>query len=234
MPLEARLRQYRELVHRYHPTLDLVSDAGLAKLDDLIDQARTYANVISDVAPSGTILDLGSGAGLPGVVIAATLPHRHVLLVERRRRRVAFLRIVVGQLALRKARVIEADVRALKREDLDDLLPADADLLPLHARGGAGARGGSGTAASGSPGAVHVLTAQAVGALTDVYCLSRHLHADLVTVLVRKGADWQAEVDLLAAALDLAPAVRAARSLGDGGSLIAIEVPGGISCPRSA
>ena len=54
------------------------------------------------LAPSsgGRWIDLGSGAGLPGVVIAILVPHWHMTLVESRRLRCDFLRAVVAELGL--------------------------------------------------------------------------------------------------------------------------------------
>lgn len=51
-------------------------------------------------------LDLGSGAGLPGLVIAASLPHYPVKLVESRSRRVEFLKKCVETLDLQRCEVI--------------------------------------------------------------------------------------------------------------------------------
>jgi len=59
--------------------------------------------------------DLGSGGGLPGVVVAAVVPHLHVGLVEIRRRRVAFLELVLERLGLPNATVIQSRI-----EDLAD------------------------------------------------------------------------------------------------------------------
>ena len=230
--LEQRLEEYLKLVQTYHRTLDLVSDVALARLPELLDQAQVYGRVISEVGSRGTVLDLGSGVGLPGVVVAATLPHRRVLLVERRRRRVAFLRIVVGKLALRRVVVVEADVRQLRREDLHGLLPPEDELAADRVAPPPGDEGDQGEAPEGVA-TIRVVVAQAVGTFEHVYCLTRHLHAAQVTVLSRKGAGWDAEVDRLGAKLGCAPAVRAAQDLGNGGSLIAVELPGGLPCPRS-
>ena len=57
--------------------------------------------------PSDTdALDLGSGAGLPGIVVAIARPSLRVGLVEVRRRRVAFLELTVERLGLSNVAVL--------------------------------------------------------------------------------------------------------------------------------
>ena len=55
--------------------------------------------------PSGTWLDLGTGAGFPGLVIAALDPKLSVVLVESRARRVEWLERMVRELDLSNCRV---------------------------------------------------------------------------------------------------------------------------------
>lgn len=116
--LEQGLQRYRDLLHRYHRTLDLISDSGLeslaAKFDDALAYARAAEAAVAEAAPR--LLDVGSGAGLPGVIIALALPNFRVVLVERRQKRSAFLRLCLGQLALANAEVHQADVRDLALE----------------------------------------------------------------------------------------------------------------------
>lgn len=69
---------------------------------------------------SGLIVDLGSGAGLPGVVVAAMVPDAHVVLLEPMERRTDWLSEVVGALGLTNVEVR----RARAQEALD--LQADA------------------------------------------------------------------------------------------------------------
>lgn len=115
-----KLDVYRRLVTEYHNTLDLVSDRALAQFDRHLQDASAYADFIADLSPAATtVLDLGSGVGLPGIVVAAALPRLRVLLVERRRRRAAFLQLACGQLGLRNAVVIKGDVRDLQDERVD-------------------------------------------------------------------------------------------------------------------
>ena len=63
--------------------------------------------------------DLGSGAGLPGLVLAVALPDLRLTLVETRRRRAAFLELAVERLGLRNAAVAVSRIEALsERVDL--------------------------------------------------------------------------------------------------------------------
>lgn len=62
--------------------------------------------------------DLGSGAGLPGLVLAAVLPDLHLTLVEARRRRAAFLELAIERLELANATVSASRIEEL-REPVD-------------------------------------------------------------------------------------------------------------------
>jgi 16S rRNA (guanine527-N7)-methyltransferase len=61
---------------------------------------------LEPIRSAGRIADLGSGAGLPGLVIAAALPASRVDLVESASRKCAFLREAVEQMGLANAAVI--------------------------------------------------------------------------------------------------------------------------------
>lgn len=54
----------------------------------------------------GSVLDLGSGAGFPGIPLAVTTRDSRFTLVESRRRRASFLRAVIRELALDNATVV--------------------------------------------------------------------------------------------------------------------------------
>jgi 16S rRNA (guanine527-N7)-methyltransferase len=57
--------------------------------------------------------DLGSGAGLPGVVVAVARPELRVRLVESQRKRVAWLEMVVTDLGLTNTEVLHTRAQAL-------------------------------------------------------------------------------------------------------------------------
>jgi 16S rRNA (guanine527-N7)-methyltransferase len=67
-----------------------------------------------------SLIDLGSGAGLPGIVLALLLPDVQVTLLEPMLRRVTFLQECVDELQLPNARVMRG-----RAEDLAGRLSAD-------------------------------------------------------------------------------------------------------------
>jgi 16S rRNA (guanine527-N7)-methyltransferase len=116
----AALQRYRELVERYHASLDLMSSRGLARWDEHLAEAEAYADVVASLSPAPRrLLDLGSGVGLPGVVLAATFPELAIELVERRRKRAAFLRMSVAAVAPSAAEVRAGDGTELDGPPVD-------------------------------------------------------------------------------------------------------------------
>jgi 16S rRNA (guanine527-N7)-methyltransferase len=110
----ARLAAYEDLLRRHAVPLGLVSagDAHRLRERHVLDCLRAVP-LLSRKAR--TLADLGSGAGLPGVVLAIARPDLSVSLVEPRRRAVAFLELVADALELggvsilpRRAEAVEA------------------------------------------------------------------------------------------------------------------------------
>ena len=78
--------------------------------------------VLGELIPSGVyVVDVGSGAGLPGIVLAVARPDLRISLVESLARRTAFLNEVVETLGLSSVDV----VRARAEECVNVLPPAD-------------------------------------------------------------------------------------------------------------
>lgn len=116
----ADIERYRELLRRYHRTLDLMSDAGLARLDDHVGDALKYVDALARLSPAPTrVMDLGAGAGLPGVVVAASFDGLTVELVERRRKRATFLRMAAAAVGGADVEIHAGDVRASHGEPVD-------------------------------------------------------------------------------------------------------------------
>ena len=85
------------------------------------DRHLLNCGVISRLIPVRcSLVDLGSGAGLPGIVLAMLLPHARVTLVEPMARRVEFLEECVSALGLQNAEVLRG-----RGEELAGKLSAD-------------------------------------------------------------------------------------------------------------
>ena len=85
------------------------------------DRHLLNCGVISRLIPAHrSIVDLGSGAGLPGIVLAMLLPRARVTLVEPMARRVEFLEECVAALGLQNAEVLRG-----RGEELAGKLSAD-------------------------------------------------------------------------------------------------------------
>jgi 16S rRNA (guanine527-N7)-methyltransferase len=80
----------------------------------LADSAQLLAHVSRETAGQGAWLDLGTGAGFPGLVIAALRPEWDVRLVESRRRRCEWLERARSALGLPRCQVIAARVEAVE------------------------------------------------------------------------------------------------------------------------
>lgn len=105
-----RLDRFAALVLDENQRQNLIAKATEPHLwqRHIADSAQLIENVSRETlgpnAP-GPWLDLGSGPGFPGLVIAALCPNMPVVLVESRARRVEFLNAAIAALDLKKCRV---------------------------------------------------------------------------------------------------------------------------------
>lgn len=101
----ALLERFTGLLAAENARQNLVSGASLAQV-----WVRHIADSLQllDHVPRGTTpwLDLGTGAGLPGLVIAIARPEMETVLVESRRRRIDWLQQVCEQFALGRCRIL--------------------------------------------------------------------------------------------------------------------------------
>lgn len=132
---------------------------------DRIDQARQYANdlarrgeelgligplelprlwsrhIINCVLPApllaaGRVGDVGSGAGLPGLVLAIARPDSHLVLIEPMERRTDWLRSEASDLGLTNVTVVRARAEEAKLDEPLDQVTARAvtalsKLIPI-------------------------------------------------------------------------------------------------------
>ena len=86
---------------------------GARPVEQAAEHAAGFAAGLSELPPAARLIDLGSGGGLPGLVLADLLPHASIVLVDRRQKRTDFLQRAVRRLGLTHVEVREADVATI-------------------------------------------------------------------------------------------------------------------------
>ena len=104
---------------------------GPAEAARIWDRHLLNCAVVAQLVPDRCVLaDLGSGAGLPGIVLALLRPECDVLLVESTARRAAFLAECVAELELPGVQVLHGRAEDLAPEVAADIVTARA-VAPL-------------------------------------------------------------------------------------------------------
>jgi 16S rRNA (guanine527-N7)-methyltransferase len=120
----ACLEIFAATLRRWQKAINLVSPASLDQLwsRHILDSAQ-----VADFLPppAKTLVDLGSGGGFPGLVLAAMRPDLAVSLIESDARKAAFLLEAARQMGLANARIILARLEAAE--------PTRADVVTARA-----------------------------------------------------------------------------------------------------
>ena len=122
--LAVPLLDYLALLARWNRTYNLtaIRDPREMVARHLLDSLAMHAYV-RDI---GTLADLGSGAGLPGIPLALAVPALEVTLVESNGKKARFLREAVRTLRLRNVRVAEVRAESLDEAGMFDAITARA------------------------------------------------------------------------------------------------------------
>jgi 16S rRNA (guanine527-N7)-methyltransferase len=107
------MERYLDELERWNPRFGLVKASGRGELvvKHVLDSLSAWRAVREAVPTSGaTLLDVGSGAGLPGIPLAAALTDVSFTLLERMARRVSFLKTCGVLLGLPLLRVVQSDL----------------------------------------------------------------------------------------------------------------------------
>lgn len=105
---------------------------GPREIDRLWERHLINCAVVSEAVPADAhVVDIGSGAGLPGIVLAIVRPDLRVTLLEPLLRRTTFLDECVGMLGLRNVEVRRARAEEVAKEFSADVVTARA-VAPLE------------------------------------------------------------------------------------------------------
>ena len=109
------LSRYLDELERWNPRFGFVNAGSRAELvvKHVLDSLAAWRHV-RDEAHGGGVLDVGSGAGFPGIPLSVVLPDISFTLLERSSRKVSFLKTCAALLRLEHARVVQGDFASVE------------------------------------------------------------------------------------------------------------------------
>ena len=95
------LEEYKAHLIAWNKTHNLISKKQAQKIDDHIADSLVISPLLKK-----TIVDLGSGGGLPGIPLAITNPNKEFFLIESNTKKASFLLHTISRLSLENTSVI--------------------------------------------------------------------------------------------------------------------------------
>jgi len=110
------IEKYKQHLLKWNKIHNLTGAKDVATLDEFIFDALFP---VSFLPPVKSLLDIGSGAGFPGMILAFALPDTQVTLVEPLAKRASFLQFIKADLALENVRVVKKRVEMMEAETFE-------------------------------------------------------------------------------------------------------------------
>ena len=84
------------------------------------------APIINIIPTNKSVLDLGSGGGFPGILLAITKPNNKISLLESSRKKCYFLKLVVEALELKNTTILNTTITKTNKIGVFDIITARA------------------------------------------------------------------------------------------------------------
>ena len=112
-PNKKLLQSYIDLLFRWHEKNNILStlDKQYFIKRDLFDSLSMLNNL-----PDGNLLDIGTGAGIPGMLISFFRPDSHITLLDRRDNAIRFLEHAKLKLGINNVTIIKSDAKKMNIE----------------------------------------------------------------------------------------------------------------------
>jgi len=107
------IQKYKEHLFKWNKIHNLTGAKDENTIDEFIYDAIFP---VSFLPKSKNLLDIGTGAGFPGIILAIGLPDTQVTLVEPLAKRASFLQFIKADLGLENVRVVKKRVEEMEPE----------------------------------------------------------------------------------------------------------------------
>ena len=112
----SKLEEFSYLLHEWNQIHNLT---GAKTIDAIYDNILDSLFPLTFIKKPNTLLDVGTGAGFPGIVLAIALPSSNVILCEPLKKRVSFLKYACIDLELPNVKVEAKRVEKVEHEAFD-------------------------------------------------------------------------------------------------------------------
>ena len=108
-----KVQKYKEHLFKWNKVHNLTGAKDEQTLNAFIYDAVFPVSFLPQV---DSLMDIGTGAGFPGMILAFALPQTHITLVEPLTKRASFLQFVKADLGLENVRVVKKRVEEMPSE----------------------------------------------------------------------------------------------------------------------
>ena len=152
--MQQKLVHYIQLIARWNKTFNLTA---IRDVEEMVSKHLLDSLVVQPYLEGDTVLDVGSGAGLPGIPFAITSPDKHFTLIDSNGKKTRFLTQAKIDLKLNNVEVIHQRV-----EDYQPV--ADGHRIYFD-----------------------IITARAYAATDDILSSTAHLQNEVTRLLIMQG-----------------------------------------------
>ena len=121
--LYAKLLIYKDLLIKWNKVFNLIS---LKATEEIVTHHFLDCLAVVPYIEGKNILDVGSGAGMPGIIIGLCCPEKKITLVDSVGKKTAFLKQTCAELKLSNITVINKRVEDVRTNNLFDSIIARA------------------------------------------------------------------------------------------------------------
>ena len=107
------IQKYKEHLFKWNKIHNLTGAKSAQTLDEFIYDSVFPVSFLPQVS---SLMDIGTGAGFPGMILALALPQTQVTLVEPLTKRASFLQFIKADLNLENVRVVKKRVENMDPE----------------------------------------------------------------------------------------------------------------------